>query len=438
MTSTATQPSIEPWRAPRVSSPVDATVVVPGSKSITNRALLLAALADGPSTLGRPLLARDTRLMAAALTSLGTTIAVDADQVRVVPGPMRGPAAVDCGLAGTVMRFVPPVAALADGRVDFDGDPRARERPMAAVLEALRRLGVAISPTATGLPFTIDGSGGVAGGVVTIDASSSSQFVSALLLAAPRYDRGVDIRHEGKPVPSLPHIAMTVAMLRERGVTVDDSEPNRWVVAPGPVAPVDGPIEPDLSNAAPFLAAAVVTGGRVRVPHWPGRTSQAGDQLRTILALMGATVELDDGGLTVHGSGEIAGVDLDLHDVGELTPVVAAVAALATGPSFLRGIAHLRGHETDRLAALSAELTRLGGDATETPDGLEIRPRPLTGGVVRTYHDHRMAHAAAVLGLVVDGVEVENVETTSKTHPDFVGAWTAMLGDRRAGRAGSP
>jgi len=438
VTSTATQPSTEPWRAPRVSGPVEATVVVPGSKSITNRALLLAALAGAPSTLGRALLARDTRLMASALTALGTAVEIEADQVRVTPAPLRGPASVDCGLAGTVMRFVPPVAALADGRVDFDGDPRARERPMGAILDALRQLGVGISPTATGLPFGIDGSGAVAGGVVEVDASSSSQFVSALLLAAPRYDRGIDIRHEGKPVPSLPHIEMTVAMLRERGVAVDDSEPNRWVVAPGPVAPVDGPIEPDLSNAAPFLAAAVVTGGRVRVPHWPDRTSQAGDQLRTIFALMGATVEQDSGGLTVEGSGEVAGVDLDLHDVGELTPVAAAVAALASGPSYLRGIAHLRGHETDRLAALSTELTRLGGDVTETPDGLEIRPRPLTGGVFRTYHDHRMAHAAAVLGLVVDGVEVENVETTSKTHPDFVGAWTAMLDDRSAGPARTP
>jgi 3-phosphoshikimate 1-carboxyvinyltransferase len=424
VTAAATNP--DAWAAPAVSSPVDAAVRVPGSKSITNRALLLASLADRESTLHRPLVARDTALMAQALRSLGIDVEESADAMTVRPAAVRGPAAVDCGLAGTVMRFVPPVAALATGVVAFDGDPRARLRPMDEMLAALRILGADLDADARSLPFEIRGVGRMPGGQVAIDASTSSQFVSALLLAAARYDEGVDLRHDGKPVPSLPHIAMTVAMLRERGVAVDDSEPNRWAVAPCPIAATDVEIEPDLSNAAPFLAAAVATGGTVTVPGWPLATTQPGDRLREILAQFGATVGLSADGLSVTG-GRIRGVDLDLHEAGELTPVIAALCALADGPSYLRGIAHLRGHESDRLAALAAELSSLGGDARETDDGLEIRPRPLHGGVFHTYDDHRMAHAAAVLALVVPGVGIENVATTAKTHPDFVGAWTAML-----------
>lgn len=415
------------WAVPYAGAPVRATVRVPGSKSLTNRALLLAALADGPSTITRPLLARDTRLMMSALEGLGVGLSGSDDAVAVTPGALVGPTHVDCGLAGTVMRFVPPVAALANGLVSFDGDPRARERPMGAILDALRSLGVDVSAAASSLPFTLRGLGAVNGGVVTIDASSSSQFVSALLLAGARYDTGVDVRNHGKPVPSQPHIDMTVALLRERGVTVDDAEPNRWRVSPGPVAALDTEIEPDLSSAAPFLAAALVTDGAVTVPRWPRRTTQAGDALRSIFALLGAEVSLDGRGLTVAGAGRITGVDIDLHDVGELTPVVAAVAALAESPSYLRGVAHLRGHETDRLTALATELNALGGAVEETADGLVISPRPLREGTFHAYDDHRLAHAAAVLGLRVEGLRLDDVAATGKTHPDFVGAWEEML-----------
>jgi 3-phosphoshikimate 1-carboxyvinyltransferase len=402
---------------------------MPGSKSVTNRALVLAALAAGPSRLRAPLRSRDTVLMAGALRALGVRIEDGpGDAWWVTPGPLRGPADVDCGLAGTVMRFVPPVAALASGPVRFDGDERARERPMGRLLTALRTLGATIDDGGRGaLPFTVRGRGELAGGEVAIDASASSQFVSALLLAAPRYERGVVVYHEGKPVPSLPHIDMTVAMLRDAGVVVDDSEPNTWRVAPGPIRPLDLVVEPDLSNAAPFLAAALVTGGEVTVTGWPPVTTQAGDALQDLLGQLGAVVHLGEQGLTVAAGERLAGLDADLHDVGELTPVLAAVCALADSPSRLRGIAHLRGHETDRLAALVRELTNLGCDATETPDGLEIRPRPLHGGVFATYDDHRMAQAGALLGLAVDGVRVENIATTVKTLPDFTGAWTAML-----------
>ncbi|MDX6307258.1 MAG: 3-phosphoshikimate 1-carboxyvinyltransferase [Nocardioidaceae bacterium] len=425
-----TSPSRGVWLAPYRASQLNAAVTVPGSKSVTNRALLLAALADSPSAVGRPLLARDTRLMMSALRALGCGIEEQPDggSVTVTPHPFRGPASIDCGLAGTVMRFVPPVAALATGEVTFDGDPAARARPMGEMLNALRILGADIETPAAALPFTVSGSGRMRGGTVTLDASASSQFVSALLLAGARYDLGVDLRHVGKPLPSLPHIAMTVDMLRERGVSVDDSEPDRWAVSPGPVKAVNVEVEPDLSSAAPFLAAAVVRGGTVAVRGWPVETSQPGDQLRWILALFGATVAPAPVGLVVTGSGSVDGVDIDLHEVGELTPVLAAVAAVARGPSYLRGVAHLRGHETDRLAALTSELRRLGADVHETADGLHIRPATLHGGRFRTYGDHRLAHAAAVLGLVVPGVEVEDVSTTAKTFPGFPEAWVAMAG----------
>lgn len=417
------------WPAPQADRPVGAAVQLPGSKSLTNRFLVLAALAEGPSLLRSPLRSRDTLLMAQALRSLGAEIVDVGADWRVRPHPLRGSTAVECGLAGTVMRFVPAVAALADGPVTFDGDAGARVRPMRPVLQALRTLGVRIEDGDRGtLPFTVHGAPDVAGGPVTIDASASSQFVSGLLLAGARYSGGVTVHHEGKPVPSEPHIAMTIEVLRGCGVLVDDSAADTWRVEPGPIAGLDVDVEPDLSNAAPFLAAALVTGGRVTVAGWPERTTQAGDAVRDILDAMGADVTLDRAGLTVRGEGAVEGVDADLHDAGELTPVVAAVAALAQSPSLLRGIAHLRGHETDRLAALATEINALGGDVTETDDGLRIRPRPLHGGLFHTYHDHRMAMAAAVIGLRVADVVIQDVDTTAKTLPQFTTRWSALVG----------
>jgi 3-phosphoshikimate 1-carboxyvinyltransferase len=337
-------------------------------------------------------------------------------------------AEVDCGLAGTVMRFLPPVAGLSRGAVSFDGDPHMRSRPIGEVLGALRTLGVSVDDEGRGsLPFTIRGRGSVAGGTVVVDASASSQFISALLLAGARYENGVDVRHDGKPVPSLPHIDMTVAMLRRHGVEVDDHEANRWTVLPGPVKAVDHLIEPDLSNAAPFLALAALSRGSVVVRDWPRSTTQAGDALRAILTLMGCDVDYVDDGLRVRGNGRLHGIDVDLHDVGELAPAVAALCALADSPSHLRGIAHIRGHETDRLAALATELGGLGADVTEHPDGLSLRPAPLHGGVFHTYADHRMAHAGVIVGAAVDGVLVENIATTGKTFPDFAGFWSGLL-----------
>ncbi len=416
------------WPAPEATAPVDATVRLPGSKSVTNRALLLAALAEGPGTVRRALRSRDADLMVAALRSLGaglTPLDESASGVdwHVVPGPVRGGASVDVGLAGTVMRFVPPMAALADGEVAFDGDPHARTRPMGPILAALRDLGAEVRGDA--LPFTIRGP--LSGGEVTLDASASSQLVSGLLLAAARFEKGVTVRHSGPPVPSMPHIEMTVQMLRAAGVRVDDGEPDVWRVEPGPIAARDLTVEPDLSNAAPFLAAALVTGGTVTIPGWPEETTQGGDELRTLLPRMGATVTRTPEGLRVTGGEPIQGVEADLHDVGELTPTIAALAALAVSPSTLTGVAHLRGHETDRLAALATEINRLGGDVTETADGLVINPRPLHAGVFHSYADHRMATAGAVIGLAVPGVQVEDIATTAKTLPEFARMWALML-----------
>ncbi len=414
------------WPAPLARAPVDVRVELPGSKSLTNRALVLAALSDGPSVVRRALRSRDTELMATALSTLGSTVITSEDDWLVFPSLLRG-GTVDCGLAGTVMRFVPPVAALAKGDVAFDGDPHARTRPMSAVLDALRTLGVRVDDGDRGtLPFTVSGTGRVRGGTVVIDASASSQFVSALLLSGAAYDEGVDVRHEGPPVPSQPHIEMTLASLREHGVEVE-SAPDRWTVAPTPIRAADVTIEPDLSNAAPFLMLAMTSRGRVTVPGWPRETHQAGDALRGILTEMGAHVHLDDDGLTVTGGDTIAGLDADLHDVGELAPAVAALCALASTPSRLRGIAHIRGHETDRLTALAVELRGLGAAVDEHHDGLSIAPAPLHGGEFKTYADHRMAHAAVIVGSAVDGVLVENVATTAKTFPGFADVWAELF-----------
>jgi 3-phosphoshikimate 1-carboxyvinyltransferase len=366
--------------------------------------------------------------MVDALRTLGVSID-DGDTWAVLPGPFQG-GVVETGLAGTVMRFVPPLAALADAPATFDGDDRARERPMWTLIEALRQAGVVVDDAGRGrLPFTVRGAGSVPGGKVEIDASVSSQFVSALLLSGARYDKGIEVVHTGGSRPvSAPHIEMTIDMLARTGVKVARRNPTTWQVAAGPIHARDVVIEPDLSNAAPFLAAALVTGGEVTIPGWPSATVQPGDALRDLLARMGASVTLSEDGLTVRGAGTIAPLSADLRDVTELVTVIAALVALADGPSRLTGLAHMQGHETDRLAALRAELTRLGGEVVQSADVLEITPRPLSGGIWRAYDDHRMATAGAVLGLAVDGVEVDDIATTSKTLPDFPGMWTRMLG----------
>ena len=421
----------------RGTQPVEASVVIPGSKSVTNRALILAAQADSPSILRRPLVSRDSELMVAGLRALGvgieeknvTTNGVEELQWVITPVPLRGGVKIDVGNAGTVMRFLPPLAALATGDVAFDGDPRSYERPLGPVIKALEELGISIEHDGRySLPLKLHGTGKIPGGALTIDASASSQFLSALLLVAPSFENGIDATHKGGQLPSMPHIEMTVDMLRSFGAQVEvDKAAQSWSVKPGKLQGQELVIEPDLSNAAPFLSLAMVCGGSVTIADWPKTTTQPGDQLRSIFTQMGAKVSMNEHGLTLSGTGVIHGIDIDLHDVGELTPSIAAVAALAYSPSHLRGIAHLRLHETDRLAALTREINALGGDVVEEESALHITPAPLHGGVFHTYDDHRLATAGAVLGLVVPGIEVENIATTLKTLPDFPGLWSSLL-----------
>jgi 3-phosphoshikimate 1-carboxyvinyltransferase len=422
--------AVSTWQAPSTPTPVHATVTVPGSKSQTNRALVLAALATphGTSTVSGALRSRDTDLMIGALQTLGVAVEGAGAELTISGAIAPRPGArVDCGLAGTVLRFVPPVAALSTETVQFDGDEQARVRPIAPLLAALRGLGVDID--GDGLPFSVRGAGSVAGGTVEIDASASSQFVSGLLLSGAAFADGLTIVHTGESVPSAPHIAMTVSMLRDAGAGVDDTQANRWRVVPGRIAARHWAIEPDLSNAVPFLAAAVASGGIVRVTGWPQVSIQPAEDILAILQKLGSVVRHGSSYLEVQGAHTYGGFDVDLHDVGELTPAVAALAALASDGSVsqLSGIAHLRGHETDRLAALCAEINGLGGQCAETPDGLVITARPLHGGVWRSYADHRMATAGAIVGLRVPGVEVEDIGTTAKTLPDFPQMWADML-----------
>ncbi|WP_099052693.1 3-phosphoshikimate 1-carboxyvinyltransferase [Mycobacterium marinum] len=423
---------MEPWPAPFAPTPVHATVTVPGSKSQTNRTLVLAALAaaqgQGSSTITGALRSRDTDLMIEALQTLGLRVDRTGSELtvsgRIRPGPE---ARVDCGLAGTVLRFVPPLAALSAAPITFDGDEQARARPIAPLLDALRGLGVPVD--GAGLPFRVQGTGSVAGGTVAIDASASSQFVSGLLLSGASFTDGLTVQHTGSELPSAPHIAMTVQMLRQAGVDVDDSIPNRWLVRPGALRPRHWDVEPDLTNAVAFLAAAVVTGGAVTITGWPADSVQPAKNILDILQTLNSTVRHIDSCLQVQGPQTYRGFDVDLRDVGELTPSVAALAALASPGSVSRlaGIAHLRGHETDRLAALSTEINRLGGNCEQTSDGLVITATPLRPGSWRAYADHRMAMAGAIVGLRVAGVEVDDIGATSKTLPEFPQLWTEMV-----------
>ena len=421
------------WLAPTRSVTLAASLSLPGSKSLTNRELVISAIADEPSLLRAPLHSRDSDLCVAALRQLGTTIEEVpgsggfGPDLRITPGELMGSTTIDCGLAGTVMRFVPALAALALGPTTFDGDEGARRRPMATLITALTELGADINDDGRrALPFTVHGRGALTGGEVTIDAGASSQFVSGLLLAAARFEQGLHLRHSGERLPSLPHIEMTIATLAGRGVTVQSPAVGEWIVAPSPIRGATIDIEPDLSNAAPFLAAALVTGGSVTITGWPAATTQVGATLAELLPLFGATVTRTADSLTVTGGERILAVDLDLSAAGELAPTLVALAALADGTSTITGIGHIRHHETDRLAALAAEINGLGGLVTELPDGLRIEPQPLHAGPWHTYEDHRMATSGALLGLVVPGIEIENVETTRKTLPQFVELWQTL------------
>jgi 3-phosphoshikimate 1-carboxyvinyltransferase len=433
-----TSRSDDSWAPPLAHAAVVATIRLPGSKSMTNRALILAALAETPTTIIGPLSARDTDLMTRAVVALGASIEpADRATWTVTPGRISGRAGIDVGNAGTVLRFVPPVAALQTADIEFTGDPRAANRPVGELLAGLRQAGVDIDDGGRGaVPFVVRGRGQVSGGAITLDASASSQLVSGLLLAAPRFDAGIEITHRGARVPSAPHIAMTAAMMTAAGAEVEagcvngGGVPDFWRVRPGRLAPGTIAVEPDLSNSAPFLAAALVTGGRVTLPDWPATSLQGAGQIMEVLAQMGARWERDGSGVRIEGGGAIHGIKADVRDVNELAPVLTALAALADSPSELTGIGHMRFHETDRLAALVAEIGKMGGQVSELPDGLRIQPQPLRTGAepFDSHDDHRLVMAAAVLALAVPGMRVQNAATVAKTFPEFQQLWEQMLG----------
>lgn len=436
----------EVWQAPCVPTPINTTVVIPGSKSLTNRYFALAALCGEPTRIHAPLIARDTILMARALESMGTQVDLGEDVTTITPAHLHG-GNVNVGLAGTVMRFIPALAMLAEGSVHIDGDAGARQRPMGAIVDGLRQLGVRVEAGQNkdgedALPLDIYGRGadGIEGSIVNIDASASSQFISALMLAAPGTTSGLDIRHHGDTLPSTPHVAMTVNLLRHAGIRVETfsdfysldqvsssvAPPSRWIVHSGTPHLGEVCVEPDLSNAGPFLAAAMLTGGVVHIPNFPRKTTQPGVFYRNIFEGMGGRSSFDGDTYELRGSHSIRGIDMDMHDVGELVPTVAAVCAFAENPSVLRNIGQLRGHETDRLAALECELQRLGCLAQVRENDLHIKPAPLHPACLRTYNDHRMATFGAIIGLRVKGVEVENIATTAKTFPQFAQMWGEM------------
>lgn len=421
------------WKAPVAEFPIAGQIRIPGSKSQTNRAFVLAALANSESIIDNALMARDTELMLNAIKKLGAKITHGENRIFIEPGlTSESEVSIDVGLAGTVMRFIPPLAALTHSLVKFDGDEAARVRPMKIMLDGLTDLGVEIIRKNEGfLPFEINGHGHISKSEVSIDASSSSQFVSGLLLAAARFDNGLTITHRGSTLPSFPHIEMTMKMLEEIGIKCDyqteNARQHSWNVKPHLIPGHHWQIEPDLSNAAPFLAVAMATGGKVTILDWPTETTQAGGRLPEILEAMGAKISRDEVGLTVTGPSKINPLKINLGAVGELTPSIAALLALAEGESEITGIAHLKGHETDRIAALTHDLSEIGVQVTANSDGLKILPGKLHGAKWKSFADHRMATAGAIIGLKVPGIEIDDISCTSKTMNNFESLWLDLV-----------
>jgi 3-phosphoshikimate 1-carboxyvinyltransferase len=417
------------WHAPTINGAINSTLEIPGSKSATNRAFVLAALGDKNSIITNPLFARDTNLMLEALEKLGCNVVKKSNSVEISPmKKVHSEISIDVGLAGTVMRFVPPLAALSSGTSHFDGDERARNRPMKTLIESLKKLNVKVIDNHQGkLPFSIISDGQITGGEIEIDASESSQFISALMLVGAKFNNGLTIKHVGQNLPSLPHIEMTIEMLKEVGVKTNQINATTWRIDNQTINSKNWVVEPDLSNAGPFLAAAMVTKGEIKINDWPLQTTQAGNSWIEILSLMGANIQLNSKQLILKNDSEIKGINYNLNDVGELTPVLVAISLFANSKSEFTGISHLRGHETDRLAALVENITAIGGDAKETEDGLIINPKQLHGGVWKAFDDHRMATAGAVIGLKVKDIYVDDIATTSKTLPNFEEMWNKMV-----------
>lgn len=423
----ATHPSailVEP-----VSRPIDTVARIPGSKSITNRALLVAALADGESELTGALHSDDTRYMAAALNALGVTVETDepGERFRIVGGGgtfSASEADLFVGNAGTAMRFLTAALPLGHGRYRIDGIERMRKRPLAPLLQALNDLGAdTVSEAGTGCPPVVVQANGLRGGTTTMTGDQSSQFFSALLLAAPYAERGVEVGVLGDLV-SKPYMPMTAAVMRAFGVELelDTAEWKTFRVAPGQCYRGRAfRIEPDASNASYFFAAAAVTGGRIRVDGLGANSTQGDLHFVDVLSAMGANVTIADDYVEVNGpeDGKLMGVDLDLNAISDTAQTLAAIAPFASGPTTIRGVGHARLKETDRVAAMANELRRLGQVVEERPDGLTIHPQPITPANIETYDDHRMAMSFAIAGLRAPGVRILDPGCVAKTFPDY-------------------
>ena len=432
------------WEAPVPTGPLRATVILPGSKSQTSRALVIGTIAESPTVVRGALASRDSYLAAMAMAHFGAGFDFEAERNEVLitpPKQLRGWGTIDCGLAGTVMRFAPALAAFANGTTRFVGDVAAEKRPLAPLTDALKTIGAKVRfQGAKGhLPLKVRG-------IYTeseypdqdpwdeplknveVDTTSSSQYLSALLLASPLFGRPALLRAEGR-LPSWPYVAMSLEMLAEQGVEIVSKSSSSWLTSPTRPKGVPIDIEPDLSNAGPFLAAALLTGGSVTISGWPRRTDQVGKYWLELLPRFGATLAFSSAGLTVSAPTGLTwpGMEFDLAPCGELAPTVAALCLFASSPSTILGVGHLRGHETDRLEALACEIRKLGGKARVLRDGLRITPGQYHPADLASYDDHRMATFGAIVGLRVPGCRVNNIGTTAKTLPHFPARWDAML-----------
>ena len=417
-------------RVRRATGPLDATVEVPGSKSLTNRALVAAGLARGPSTITGALQADDTEAMVGCLCSLGIDVLADWDAAEVtVTGcdgePPSTDAELDARLSGTTSRFVLPVAALGSGRYTVDGAPPLRQRPFGPTVAALRDLGAHVDePGGPGLlPLVVSG-GPVAGGEVSLPGDASSQFVSGLLLAAPAMRDGLVV-HVPTALVSQPYVDMTVEVMRAFGAVVDRPADATWIVAPTGYDGIRYAVEPDASAASYCFAAAAICGGSVTVPGLTRSSNQGDVAFVDVLERMGAEVTHGADHLTVTGTGELRGIELDMADLSDTAQTLAAVAVFADGPTRVTGIGFIRAKETDRIGAVVTELQRCGIDAEEEADGFVVHPGEPRPAVVQTYDDHRMAMSFALLGLRVDGIEIADPDVVGKTFPRY---WETIEG----------
>ena len=422
----------EPVTVVPLPGPLDATVTVPGSKSITNRALVCAALADGTSELEGALLADDTEAMIGCLTDLGAAVdlggaAGDAPGTwRVTPGPVRSASwsgtILDARLSGTTARFVAPLLGLGPQPVLLDGAPPLRARPMAAGFEALRSLGAQVDEMgeAGHLPARI--SGHPASGEVTLRADTSSQFTSGLLLSAPARAQGLTVHLDG-PVVSQPYLDLTVAVMRAFAAAVEVPDERTFVVAPGGYRATSYRIEPDASAAAYFFAAAVIVGGRVRVEGLGAGSRQGDVAFVDVLEQMGADVVRGADFIEIRSTGTLHGTTVDLSQLSDTAQTLAAVAVFADGPTEVTGVGFIRAKETDRIAAVVTELRRCGIEADETDDGFRIAPGAPRPAVIQTYDDHRMAMSFALIGLRAPGIRIADPGCVAKTFPGY---WAAL------------